>query len=163
MGLQCLACCWSTTVALVSAVSVELTSPAAPPSEPAGSRDPTVQPLRSYNIWNTAIGSGAVWSNTGDPDTQAIIGSASGATINSGCWSIPVYMAKTSDPFGYFAAQTRNIMPINNGYYTQLAPDVLPSCGRIWSSRSTIPPTDTCRSSKAAHGFCANGRLPVLR
>ena len=129
MGLQCLACSWSTTVALVSAVSVELTSTAAPPSEPAGSRDPTVQPLRSYNIWNTAIGSGAVWSNTDDPDTQAIISSASGATINSGCWSIPVYIAKTSDPFGYFAAPTRNTMPINNGYYTQLAPDVLPSCG----------------------------------
>ena len=129
VGLQCLACSWSTTVALVSAVSVELTSTAAPPSEPAGSRDPTVQPLRSYNIWNTAIGSGAVWSNTDDPDTQAIISSASGATINSGCWSIPVYIAKTSDPFGYFAAPTRNIMPINNGYYTQLAPDVLPSCG----------------------------------
>ena len=40
-----------------------------------------------------------------------------------------MYIAKTSDPFGYFAAPTRNIMPINIGYYTQLAPDVLPSCG----------------------------------
>jgi hypothetical protein len=129
VGLQCLACSWSTTVALVSAVSVELTSTAATPSEPAGSRDPTVQPLRSYNIWNTAIGSGAVWSNTDDADTQAIITSASGATINSGCWSIPVYIAKTGDPVGYFATPTRNIMPINAPYHTQLPPEALPSCG----------------------------------
>ena len=129
VGLQCLACSWSTTVALVSAVSVDLTSTAAPPSEPPGSRDPTVQPLRSYNIWNTAIGSGAVWSNMDDPDTQAIIRSASGAAINAGCWSIPVYIAKTSDPVGYFAAPTNNVMPISSGYYTQLASDVQPSCG----------------------------------
>jgi hypothetical protein len=129
VGLQCLACSPSTTVALVSAASVFLTSTAAPPSEPPGSRDPTIQPLRSYNIWNAAIGSGAVWSNTEDTETQAIISSASGATINSGCWSVPVYIAKTSDPLGYFAPPTNNVMPISSGYYTQLPPDVQPSCG----------------------------------
>lgn len=129
VGLQCLACSRPTTVALIEAVSVSLTSTAAPPSEPAGSRDPTVQPLRSYNIWNTAIGSGAIWSKTSDPDTRAIISSASGATINSGCWSVPVYIAKSSDPEGYFAAPTNNVMPISSGYYTQLASDVQPACG----------------------------------
>ena len=129
VGFQCLACSRYATVALVGAVSIRLTSTAAPPSEPAGSRDPTVQPLRSYNIWNTAIGSGALWSNADDPDTRAIITSAFGATINSGCWSIPVYITKTSDPVGYFATPTRNTMPIDTGYFTQLAADVLPSCG----------------------------------
>jgi hypothetical protein len=129
VGLWCLACSASTATALVSAVSLVMTSSAAPPLEPIGSRDPTVQPFRSYNIWNTAIGSGAVWSKPDDLDTQAIINSASGATINSGCWSVPVYVAKSGDPVGYFAAPTNNVMPISSGYYTQLPVEVVPACG----------------------------------
>jgi len=70
-----------------------------------------------------------VWSKADDPDTQAIISSASGATINSGCWSVPVYVAKNSDLVGYFAAPTNNVMPISSGYYTQLPADVQPACG----------------------------------
>jgi hypothetical protein len=129
IGIWCLACSPSSAAALVRDVSIYLTSSAAPPSEPVGSRDPTIQPLRSYNIWNTAIGSGAVWSKADDPDTQAIISSASGATINSGCWSVPIYVAKSSDPVGFFAAPTNNVMPISSGYYTQLPADVQPACG----------------------------------
>ena len=129
VGLWCLACSPSATAALISDVSILPTSFAAQPSEPAGSRDPTVQPLRSYNIWNTAIGSGAVWSKTDDLDTQAIISAASGATINSGCWSVPVYVAKSGDPMGYFAAPTNNVMPFSFGYDTQLPADVQPACG----------------------------------
>jgi hypothetical protein len=128
VGMWCLACSQS-AAALVRDVSIFLTSSAAPPSEPVGSRDPTIQPLRSYNIWNTAIGSGAAWSKVDDPDAQAIISSASGATINSGCWSVPIYVAKSSDPAGYFAAPLNNVMPISSGYYTPLPAEVQPACG----------------------------------
>ena len=128
VGIWCLACSQS-AAALVGYVSIRLTSATAPPSEPWGSRDPTIQPLRSYNIWNTAIGTGAVWSNVDDPDTQAMISSASGATINSGCWSVPVYVAKSGDPVGYFAAPFNNVMPISSGYYTRLPVEVQPACG----------------------------------
>jgi hypothetical protein len=129
VGMQCLACSLSTTTALIGAVTLELTSTAAPPYEPTGQRDPTVQPLRSYNIWNTSIGSGAVWSSKGDPDTQAIINSALGATINSGCWSVPVYVAKTTDPVGFFATPTYDVMPISSGYFTNIPTNAQPACG----------------------------------
>jgi len=129
VGLQCLACSLITATALIDAVTLELTSAAAPPYEPRGQRDPTVQPLRSYSIWNTSIGSGAVWSNKSDPDTQAIINSASGATINSGCWSVPVYVAKTTDPLGFFATPTYDVMPISTGYSTTIPINAQPACG----------------------------------
>lgn len=126
IGLRCLECSNQIT-AIVSAVEVNLISSAAPPFEPPGSRDPTIQPLRSYNIWNTAIGTGAVWSKASDLDTQAIIKSAAGATINSGAWSIPVYVAKRSDPTGYFATPSNNIMPISRGYAANIPAGVRPS------------------------------------
>lgn len=78
------------------------------PSEPLGSRDPTVQPFRSYSVWNTAIGSAAQWSNPTDPDTVTI---RSGTpTINSSQWSIPVYVASPTDPVTTFT------MPPNASY-----------------------------------------------
>lgn len=129
VGMQCLACSSSTSIVLIDAVTLELTSTAAPPYEPPGQRDPTQQPLRSYNIWNTSIGSAAVWSNASDPDTQAIINSASGATINSGCWSVPVYVAKTTDPIKFFATPAYDLMPISSGYFTNIPVDAQPACG----------------------------------
>jgi hypothetical protein len=129
VALQCLECSLAGTTARIGSVTVVLTSTEAPPPEPAGSRDPTIQPLRSYNIWNRAIGGEAIWSKRDDADTQAIVHSANGATINSGCWSFPVYVAQTRDPIGYFATPTNNVMPISFGYHTPLAAGVRPSCG----------------------------------
>ncbi len=72
------------------------------PSEPIGFRDPTVQPFRSYSIWNTAIGSGALWSAPTDVDTIDI--RHAGATINAAQWSIPVYIAGDADPLQTFTS-----------------------------------------------------------
>ena len=164
IGLRCLECSNRITV-VVSAVEVNLTSSAAPPSEPPGARDPTIQPLRSYNIWNTAIGSGAIWSDAGDPDTQAIIKSAAGATINSGIWSIPIYVAKDTDPIGYFAAPDNNVMPISHGHATNIPANIQPS--RDGDANVTLY-DDThrwmqeflgCRPTRSPRGFACYDNL----
>jgi hypothetical protein len=164
IGLRCLDCSARTT-AVVGAVAINLTSSAPPPFEPTGARDPTIQPLRSYSIWNTAIGSGAVWSKASDVDTQAIIKSAAGATINSGIWSIPIYVAKHSDPTGYFAAPYNNVMPISCGYTTNIPATVQPSSG----SDANITLFDSthrwmqeflgCRPTRSPRGFACYDNL----
>jgi hypothetical protein len=164
IGFRCLACSTDVT-AVVCAATVKLTSSARPPPEPPGARDPTIQPLRSYNIWNTAIGSGAIWSKASDVDTQAIVKSAAGATINSGTWSIPVYVAKYGDPTGYFAAPYNNVMPISRGYTTHIPVRVQPSS----DSDANITLYDAshrwmqeflgCRPTKSLRGFACYDNL----
>lgn len=66
------------------------------PLEPAGSRDPTLQPMSSHHIINTSIGSGAIWSGVNDPDTVLL--RTGYGTINGPQWSIPVYKGAASDP-----------------------------------------------------------------
>ena len=80
-----------------NAPTITLTSLAAPPAESAGTRDPTIQPLRSYNIWNTAIGSGATWCAQTDGDCATLEGLAN-SSVNAGSFSEPVYVASNSDP-----------------------------------------------------------------
>jgi hypothetical protein len=164
VGLRCLDCS-SITAAMVSAVSLVLTSSTLAPFEPPGARDPTIQPLRSYNIWNTAIGSGAVWSDESDADTQAIIKSAPGATINSGVWSIPVYVAKPDDPRGYFAAPDNDVMPISLGYSTNMPINVRPSTDSD-ANITIYDPTHRwlqeflgCRPTPLPHGFACYDNL----
>lgn len=70
------------------------------PAEPTGSRDGTLQPMSSWSIWNTAIGSGAVWSSATDADTQTIDGAQ--GIINSSAWSVPVYVGHATDPVQTF-------------------------------------------------------------
>jgi hypothetical protein len=97
--MRCLNCGGSAGL-FVSEIDFVETSIAAPPREPAGSRDPTIQPFRSYQILNTAIGSGAVWSGATDADTLAIT-SAANAHVNSEGFSYPIYHASVSDPLIY--------------------------------------------------------------
>lgn len=70
------------------------------PVEPAGNRDPTLQPFSSFSIWNTPIGSGAQWSNPSDPDTIDV--HHPGAYINAGEWSMPVYIGDPSQAHATF-------------------------------------------------------------
>ncbi len=83
----------------VTGISVALGSVGLP-SEPAGSRDGTLQPTSSWSIWNTAIGSRAQWSNAADADTETV-DSAHGV-VNSSLWSVPVYVGQSTDPIQTF-------------------------------------------------------------
>ena len=73
-------------------------------AEPAGTRSSYLQPLSSKSIWNTAIGSGAVWSLVGDADTLSITG-VTEPVINSGQWSVPFYEGALTDPVQVFYNQ----------------------------------------------------------
>ena len=71
------------------------------PAEPSPqTRDPYLYPGSSYNIINTAIGSGAVWSLSTDADTVEL--NSVGGTINTTCFSIPFYQGQSTDPIGSF-------------------------------------------------------------
>ena len=67
-------------------------------AEPAGSRDATTQPLSSLNFWNTATGSAATWTSSGDTNTITFVG-LTGA-LNSGIFSTPIYTGVATDPVG---------------------------------------------------------------
>jgi hypothetical protein len=58
-------------------------------------RDPWLQPFSSASIWNTSIGSGAMWSQNTDPDTIDL--HAAGSEIDAGSWSTPFFLAKATD------------------------------------------------------------------
>jgi hypothetical protein len=66
------------------------------PSEPAGSRDPTVQPFRSYQWLNNPIGSSATWCAATDADCAQFLRAA--WTVQSNSYSYPIYVAQVSDP-----------------------------------------------------------------
>jgi hypothetical protein len=95
LQLGCLNCGGGVGI-YVQNVQLNLVSTSAPPAEPAGSRDPSIQPFRSYNIWNTAIGSGAVWCASTDADCTELNGLS--GFVNSGAWSSAIYNASISDP-----------------------------------------------------------------
>ena len=86
-------------------VSVSFASVGGIPAEPAGARDGTLQPMSSWSIWNTAIGSGAQWSNPADADTVSI-NTATGV-INSSLWSVPVYIGQSTDSVQTFHTTDR--------------------------------------------------------
>ena len=65
------------------------------PKEPFGKRDPTVYPLSAYHLYNTPIGSKAVWSSSTDADTRTL--NALGGAINSTRFSWNLYTGKSSD------------------------------------------------------------------
>jgi hypothetical protein len=70
------------------------------PAEPAGSRDPTQYPSSSNFIWNLPIGSGAIWSAATDADTITITTTASNRVLNTGSFSVPVYIGQNTDSAG---------------------------------------------------------------
>jgi peptidoglycan hydrolase-like protein with peptidoglycan-binding domain len=109
-------------------------------SEPAGTRDPTVQPFSSYSIWNTAIGSGATWSGSilcnRDGNGVAIPDSVPGcdpvttdltretAAINSADWSLPFYIASSSDPLQTFHDQSGFYPDLVTNAPSDMTPDL---------------------------------------
>jgi len=59
-------------------------------------RDATLFPFSSDSPFNTAIGSGAVFGDTSDPQYQSVtLGSA---TLNTASWTVSVAMASYTDP-----------------------------------------------------------------
>ncbi len=69
------------------------------PDEPTpATRDPFHYPGSSYSVWNTSIGSQAIWSEESAPDTIQLNRLAS--TINAGSYSTNVYQGKSVDPIG---------------------------------------------------------------
>jgi len=59
-------------------------------------RDPWLWPFSSDSEWNMPIGSGARFADDDAPITRDIL--AGGTRIDAGKWSMPVYLAKPSDP-----------------------------------------------------------------
>ena len=115
VGIWCFACSQSTAARAGARVfPSRLTSSAAPPSEPPA-RGIRPSSRCGATIFGILLSEAVqLWSNADDPDTQAIISSSSGATINSGCWSIPVYVSQDAvirraiSPF-----RLNNVMPID--------------------------------------------------
>jgi hypothetical protein len=81
------------------------------PVEPAGTRDPWLQPYSSYSVWNTSIGSTAQWSVQSDADVIDL--HHSGYYINAGMWSYPFYQGATDQAQASFTV-TDNTYPIPN-------------------------------------------------
>jgi hypothetical protein len=68
-----------------------------PVKTPAGGlREPWNQPFAANSVWNTPIGSGAKWSDLGDPGTAQLV--TVGAAVNCAKWSQPHYIGTASDP-----------------------------------------------------------------
>ncbi len=109
--VQCLECGSIGLLTAVPVLTLNVASP--PPFEPAGNRDPTIQPFRSYSMWNAALGSRATWSLPTDADTQMLV--ALGGFINSGFFSEPVYVGQLTDPL-------ISVTPFYNGLPTLFAP-----------------------------------------
>lgn len=79
-------------------------------------RDPYLYPMSSFDFINTAIGSGATFTNSSDPVTIVINGLAS--TINSTCFSVPLYQGQAGDPVGtYTLNDTTYLETWYNGTY----------------------------------------------
>lgn len=67
------------------------------PVQPAGTRDPTVQPFASYSIWNTSIGSSATWCLSTDADCTTL--HTLFGVVNGGSFSENICTASTTaDP-----------------------------------------------------------------
>jgi hypothetical protein len=74
----------------------------------ATTRDPAQWPFTAASPWNTALGSGAIYSPISSPGFS----SSGGASLNMKNWSHPIYVATMNDPmvtitannYGYLAA-----------------------------------------------------------
>lgn len=86
------------------------------PQEPSGGRDPSLFPFSSYSIWNTAIGSGAVWSLGTDADTTTLTSTT--GVINASNWSTPIYIGQPSDPVGSWVCPDTNTTPVGPPFGT---------------------------------------------
>lgn len=81
-------------------------------------RDPWLQPFASKSPWNTPIGSEARYSDDAALVTMDL--RSGSTTINSGGWSIPVYLASSTDP-------VRTVTGKNSGQTVQFRVNVPPS------------------------------------
>lgn len=84
------------------ATPVPTRSSAAPPAAPApivkGQRDPGVYPFSSSSVWNTAIGSGAVFEAQDGARTSSLWNGAQ-PVVNSTSWSVSVAESSGSEPW----------------------------------------------------------------
>lgn len=81
---------------IVHDLSVTLVTQA--PQNISGTRDPRRQPYSEYSLWNTAIGSGAIWSSPQDADTKDL--RTLGGAINAEWWTPWIFQASAADPIG---------------------------------------------------------------
>ncbi|GAB3196381.1 hypothetical protein GCM10027261_18960 [Geodermatophilus arenarius] len=58
------------------------------------------QPFSSDSVWNTGIGSGAVFQDADEPMTRNLIDGSPSATINAAFYSVAVNIASPTDPIG---------------------------------------------------------------
>jgi glucose/arabinose dehydrogenase len=65
-----------------------------------GIREPWLQPFNSVSVWNTPIGSNAIWSNASDLDTIAL--RTTGGSVNAGAFGQAFYRGQASDPLVTF-------------------------------------------------------------
>jgi glucose/arabinose dehydrogenase len=65
-------------------------------------REPWLQPFNSASVWNTPIGSNAIWSNSSDNDTLAV--RTAGAYVNAGAFGQAFYRGQSTDPLITFTS-----------------------------------------------------------
>lgn len=67
------------------------------PGSKVRTRDARQEPFASDSIWNTALGTGAIFESSTDTKTANLLTGASGAYINAGFYSVPINIATPDD------------------------------------------------------------------
>jgi hypothetical protein len=74
------------------------TAAPAPAPAPTGTRNATLWPFASTSPWNTPVGSGAVYEAPGAAKSNAFRTWGVPTWMNSGSYSVPIYIATAADP-----------------------------------------------------------------
>ena len=101
------------------------------PAEPAGSRDPSLQPGSSLHFMNQAINDGATWSLDADED-QVALKSMDVVPINSEWWTNGNWTGEASDPVWTWRAYGKDAHVVGDntkGYQVHAPADMVTSPG----------------------------------
>lgn len=88
----------------------------------SGGRNAYVQPFASDSVWNTAIGSGAIYEAATDPATASLQKAGMYPYVNAAQYSIPITIASSTDPMV-------TVTTPYNGSFTHHMPDTAQVAG----------------------------------
>ncbi len=101
------------------------------PAEPAGSRDPSVQPYSSLHFMNQPLKDGATWSISTDGDQQALA-SMNVVAINNNFWTNGLWVGQATDPVWTWRAYGSDAHVVGDnskGYSVRAPQSMTPSPG----------------------------------
>jgi hypothetical protein len=101
------------------------------PAEPAGNRDPALQPFSSLHWMNLAINDGATWSQPTDGDQQ-MLASMDVVPINSEWWTNGTWTGAATDPVWQWRAYGGDAHVVGDGkksYPVHAPQNMVPSPG----------------------------------